>query len=333
MRVAFADVEAAAKRLQGICIKTPLLRSAELDRRTNARIFLKPECLQHIGAFKFRGAYNRLAQLNSAERALGVVAFSSGNHAQGIAYAAQLLGMHATIVMPSDAPAIKKQGTSDLGATIRYYDRHTESREEIAAAIAADSGAVLVPAYDDTDVIAGQGTCGLEMMQQLQEQSLVPDSVLSPCGGGGLLAGVSTAVRGFGENTQVYGVEPQFFDDHSLSFHAGKRIKIQPSQTTLCDALMATMPGIITWEINSQLVTDFLVVSEDEVAHAVSFAFRYLKLVVEPGGAVALAALLNGKLPSADKEPSADKVIGIILSGGNIDQHTMRTCLEKFPSP
>lgn len=327
MRVAFADIEAAANRLQGVCIRTPLHRSAELDRRCNAQIFLKPECLQHIGAFKFRGAYNRLVQLSDAERAHGVVAFSSGNHAQGIAYAAQLLGMHATIVMPSDAPAIKKEGTSALGATIRYYDRHTESREDIAAAIAAESGAVLVPAFDDVDVIAGQGTCGLEFIQQLHEQSVVADSVLSPCGGGGLLAGIATAVNGLSEQTRIYGVEPQFFDDHFLSRRAGKRIRIQPAQSTLCDALMATMPGVITWEINSQLVSDFLVVSEDEVAHAVSFAFRYLKLVVEPGGAVALAALLSGKLPLADK------VVGVVLSGGNIDQHTMRACLEKYPSP
>lgn len=327
MRVSFVDIEAAARRLNGICIKTPLLRSAELDNRVNAQIYLKPESLQHIGAFKFRGAYNRLVQLEPEARAGGVVAFSSGNHAQGIAYAAQLLGMQATIVMPSDAPAIKKAGTAALGATIRYYDRHAESREEIAGEIARKTGAVLVPAFDDKDVIAGQGTCGLELMQQLQEQGVVPDAVLSPCGGGGLLAGVATAVRGISERTCLFGVEPEGYDDHRQSLRSGNRVKIQPVQGTLCDALMAPMPGILTWEINSKLVSDFLVVSEDEVAHAVSFAFRYLKLVLEPGGAVALAALLSGKLRAGDNH------IGIILSGGNVDPLTMQTCLNKFPSP
>jgi len=327
MTVSYADIEAAATRLQGVCIRTPLLRSAELDSRVAAQVFLKPECLQHIGAFKFRGAYNRLLQLNPAERSLGVVAFSSGNHAQGVAYAAKLLGMHATIVMPTDAPAIKKEGTAALGATIRYYDRQRESREAIAAEIAAASGAVLVPAFDDEAVIAGQGTCGLELMQQLHEQKLVPSMVLSPCGGGGLLAGVSTAVKGSNVATQVFGVEPQNYADHALSKQAGARVQIKPQQATLCDALMATMPGEITWEINRKTVTDFLVVSEDEIAHAVSFAFRYLKLVVEPGGAVALAALLSQKLPATEAP------IGIILSGGNIDRQTLQACLEKFPAP
>lgn len=327
MQVSFEDVEAAADRLNGICIRTPLLQSAVLDQRIGARVFIKPECLQHIGAFKFRGAYNRLVQLNLKDRAHGVVAFSSGNHAQGVAYAARLLGMSATIVMPTDAPAIKKQGTADLGATIHYYDRQTESREEIAAEIATRTGAVLIPAFDDVDVIAGQGTCGLEFMQQLPESGEGITSILCPCGGGGLLAGVATAVHGCNETIKVYGVEPQYYNDHALSLRAGKRVKIQPEQTTSCDALMAPMPGLITWEINSQRVTDFLEVTEDEVAHAVSFAFRYLKLVVEPGGAVALAALLHGKLPDVGD------VTGIILSGGNIDPPTMQACLEKFPSP
>ena len=183
MTVHLEDIKQAAARLQGVAIKTPIHSSAVLNERLNARIFIKPECLQHIGAFKFRGAYNRLCQLSLEQRAKGAVAFSSGNHAQGIAYAAKLLGMAATIVMPSDAPEIKKDGTERLGATIRLYDRATESREDIAAEIAAASGATLVPAFDDVDVIAGQGTCGLEIMQQLSEQNSLPDCVLSPCGG------------------------------------------------------------------------------------------------------------------------------------------------------
>ena len=327
MTVHLEDIKQAARRLQGVVIKTPLLTSAPLNERLNAKVFIKPECLQHVGAFKFRGAYNRLCQLSVEQRAKGAVAFSSGNHAQGIAYAAKLLGMSATIVMPSDAPAVKKEGTERLGATIRLYDRATESREDIAADIAAAVGAVLVPAFDDVDVIAGQGSCGLEIMQQLSGLGCVPDAVLSPCGGGGLLAGLSTAIKESNDAVKVYGVEPENYDDHSLSKAAGRRIKIDPQQGTSCDALMAAQPGEITWGINSKTVDDFLVVNEEEIAHAVSFAFRYLKLVVEPGGAVALAALLHNKLDISGGTAA------IVLSGGNIDSESFATCLRQHPAP
>lgn len=327
MSVKIEDIEKAAQRLDGVAIKTPLLQCAVLDERLGASVVFKPENLQHIGAFKFRGAYNRISQFTEAERARGVVAYSSGNHAQGVAYAAKLLGMNATIVMPSDAPAIKKDGTEKLGATIRLYDRNTESREQIADEIAEKTGAIVVPAFDDVDVIAGQGTCGLELMQQLAATGRVPTKVLCPCGGGGLMAGVSTAVKAMNADTAVYGVEPEHYDDHFLSRHAGKRIAIDPTRGTSCDALMAATPGEITWSINSRTVDDFLVVSEDEVAHALSFAFRYMKLVLEPGGVVALAALLSKKI-----EVTGDTV-GIILSGGNIDRESLNRCLEKYPSP
>ena len=327
MTVHLEDIKKAADRLRGIAIETPIHTSAVLNERLNARVFIKPECLQHIGAFKFRGAYNRLCQMSDAERAKGAVAFSSGNHAQGMAYAAKLLGMSATIVMPSDAPSIKKEGTERLGASIRLYDRATESREDIAAEIAASSGATLVPAFDDVDVIAGQGTCGLEIMQQLAARDCVPDAVLSPCGGGGLLAGLSTAIKETNRATRIYGVEPQNYDDHSISKAAGLRTKIVPQYGTSCDALMATQPGEITWSINRKTVDDFLVVSEDEVAHAISFAFRYLKLVVEPGGAVALAALLHNKLDISGGSAA------LVLSGGNIDSETFASCLQDYPSP
>jgi len=327
MTVHLEDIKKAADRLRGIAIETPIHTSAVLNERLNARVFIKPECLQHIGAFKFRGAYNRLCQMSDAERAKGAVAFSSGNHAQGMAYAAKLLGMSATIVMPSDAPSIKKEGTERLGASIRLYDRATESREDIAAEIAASSGATLVPAFDDVDVIAGQGTCGLEIMQQLAARDCVPDAVLCPCGGGGLLAGLSTAIKETNSVTRVYGVEPQNYDDHSISKAAGLRTKIVPQYGTSCDALMATQPGEITWSINTKTVDDFLVVSEDEVAHAISFAFRYLKLVVEPGGAVALAALLHNKLDISGGSAA------LVLSGGNIDSETFASCLQDYPSP
>lgn len=326
MTVSIEDISKAAARLEGVVVKTPLLESAVLNERLQARVFLKPENLQHIGAFKFRGAYNRLCQVAEQDRPAGVVAFSSGNHAQGIAYAAKLLGMDATIVMPTDAPEIKKQGTANLGATIRLYDRHNESREDIAAEIAQTTGALLVPAFDDLDIIAGQGTVGLELMQQIADRDCVPDHVLSPCGGGGLMAGVSTAVKALSSQTMVYGVEPEFFDDHVQSKRAGKRVMIDGTVPTMCDALMATTPGEITWSINRTTVDDFLSVTEDEVAYAVAFAFRYLKLVVEPGGAAALAALLANKL-----DVSAC-CVAIILSGGNIDRDTFNQCLEQYPS-
>lgn len=329
------NIKQAAARLDGVAIKTPLLNSAVLDERVGCSVHIKPECLQHIGAFKFRGAYNRLSQLDGEERKHGVVAFSSGNHAQGVAYAAKLLSMPATIVMPSDAPKIKLDGTERLGAEIRLYDRHNESREDIAAEIATNTGATLVPAFDDWDIIAGQGTVGLELAQQLADKNLAPDAVLSPCGGGGLLAGVSTAIDAETDNCSVYGVEPDQFDDHFLSKRAGSRVKIDGTSPTLCDALMATAPGELTWSVNSRLVEDYLLVSEDDVRHAVSFAFRYLKLVVEPGGAVALAALLQQKLPmmQEDSSESSLETIGLVLSGGNIDAATLTACLEQFPNP
>ena len=326
MAVTLEDISRAAARLQGVAIKTPLLQSNVLNQRLGAEVFLKPECLQHIGAFKFRGAYNRICQLSDTEKAFGVVAYSSGNHAQGVAYAAKLLGLRATIVMPTDAPAIKQEGTEKLGATIRFYDRHSESREDIAAEIAESTGAILIPAFDDVDIIAGQGTAGLELMQQLADNDRVPDSVFSPCGGGGLLAGVSTAVKALHPPTRVYGVEPEYFDDHRRSKLAVERVSIDVNRPTLCDALLAPTPGEITWSINSEMVDDYLVVSEDDIAYAVSYAFRYLKLVVEPGGAAALAALLGNKLEVAGE------TVGLVLSGGNMDPQTLQHCLQRYPS-
>lgn len=328
MQLTLQEITSAATRLAPVVVRTPLVSHAELDRRAGCRVYLKAENLQHIGAFKFRGAYNRLVQLDAEQRSRGVVAFSSGNHAQGIAYAAQLLGMQATIVMPTDAPAIKRQGTEALGAAVRAYDRLTESREQIAADIAVQTGAVLVPAFDDLDVMAGQGTCGLEFVEQLNDLGLVPDLLLSPVGGGGLMSGVATAVKGLVPSCRIAGIEPEGYDDHVRSRAAGERVRIAPAASTACDSLMATIPGELTWAVNGVLVDDFLAVSEDEVAHAVSFAFRYLKLVVEPGGAVGLAALLSGRC-----EIPKDGCVGIVVSGGNIDAATHADCLTRFPRP
>jgi len=327
MTVTLTEIEHALERISGVALRTPLLRNAALSERTGTSVVIKPENLQHIGAFKFRGAYNRLAQLDNSERKAGVVAYSSGNHAQGIAYAAQLLGMPATIVMPTDAPRIKLDNTRCLGADVRLYDRQTESREQIAADIAAYRDALLVPSYDDPDIIAGQGTCGYELVEQAAAIGTRPTALLVPCGGGGLLAGVSTAVRALLPEAEIYGVEPENFDDHARSLRSGTRESVSGTHPTLCDSLMTPAPGELTWSINRETVSDFIVVTEDEVRHAVSFAFRHLKLVVEPGGAVALAALLSKKLDLKGKEPA------LILSGGNIDPLVLETCLVQFPDP
>lgn len=327
MTVSLTDIEHALERLSGAALRTPLLRCAELSERAGASVLIKPENLQHIGAFKFRGAYNRLAQLDQDEQRAGVVAFSSGNHAQGVAYAAKLLGIPATIVMPTDAPRIKLENTRRLGAEVRLYERQGESREQIASAIAAERGAVLVPSYDDPDIIAGQGTCGYELVEQAAALGMRPAALLVPCGGGGLLAGVSTAVRALLPETAIYGVEPKNFDDHARSWKSGVRESVPGTHSTLCDSLMTPTPGALTWSINRTTVSNFLVVTEDEVRHAVSFAFRYMKLVVEPGGAVALAALLSKKLNLEGQE------LALILSGGNIDPLVLDNCLSEYPDP
>ena len=327
MTVSLTDIEHALERLSGTALRTPLLRCAELSDRAGASVLIKPENLQHIGAFKFRGAYNRLAQLDRDEQRAGVVAFSSGNHAQGVAYAAKLLGIPATIVMPTDAPRIKLENTRRLGAEVRLYERQGESREQIASAIAAERGAVLVPSYDDPDIIAGQGTCGYELVEQAAALGMRPAALLVPCGGGGLLAGVSTAVRALLPETAIYGVEPENFDDHARSWKSGVRESVPGTHSTLCDSLMTPTPGALTWSINRTTVSNFLVVTEDEVRHAVSFAFRFMKLVVEPGGAVALAALLSKKLNLEGQE------LALILSGGNIDPLVLDNCLSEYPDP
>ncbi len=326
MRVpVFEDVVAAGQRLEGRARRTPLLGGTALDAALGQRVFLKLETLQHTGSFKFRGAFNRLVQLDAAQRGAGVVAFSSGNHAQGVAAAARLLGIHATIVMPSDAPRTKLARTRALGAEIVEYDRLNESREEIAAAIATRSGAVLVPSFDDPDIIAGQGTVGLEIATQCAIASVVPDDVLVCCSGGGLVAGVALAVKHHFPDCRVWTVEPEGFDDHRRSLEAGERLRNAAGPQSICDALLAPMPGEITFEINRRLLAGGLVVTDQEVRAAVAFAARELKLVVEPGGAVALAALLAGKLTSSGRTSVA------VLSGGNIDDVQLMEILARQP--
>jgi threonine dehydratase len=308
-----ADIDEAARRLAGVALRTPLLSSTALDAMTGGRVFLKAETLQHTGSFKFRGAYNKLAAIPTERRAGGVVAFSSGNHAQGVAAAARLLGMPCVIVMPSDAPRAKRERTAALGAQVVLYDRVNEDREAIAQRIASERDATLVPPYDDALVIAGQGTAGREIVEDLGALGLKPDVVLVTASGGGLTAGVALAVKARVPTAALYTAEPQGFDDHARSFKSGQREQNAALTGTICDALMARTPGKLTFAINRSLVGGGVAASDDEVAAAVAFAFAELKLVVEPGGAVALAALMTRKVDVTGKVAVA------VLSGGNID--------------
>jgi threonine dehydratase len=279
----FDDVRAAARRLDGHARRTPLLAGTPLDGLTGGRVLLKLETLQHTGSFKFRGAWNRLVQLSATERAAGVVAFSSGNHAQGVAEAARRLGIHATIVMPSDAPRIKLQNTRNMGAEIVEYDRERESREQIAARLAAELGLTL-------------------------------DDVVVCCSGGGLTAGIAIAMARLAPQSAVWTAEPAAYDDHRRSLAAGRRQRNEPgAPPSICDALLAPIPGELTFAINQPLLRGGLAVSDDEVRRAIVFAARTLKLVVEPGGAVALAAVLAGKLDVRGR------TVAVTLSGGNIE--------------
>lgn len=321
--VSLADIEAAAARLKGVAVETPLVESPALNERLGLRVLIKAETLQRVGAFKFRGAYNRLVQLSSEERKRGVVAFSSGNHAQGVALAAKLLGIPALIVMPADAPKVKAEATAGYGAEVRFYDRLTESREKIAAAIAEERGAVVVPAFDDPHIIAGQGTAGLELMAQAQARGVTPGAVIVPCSGGGLLAGIATAVKALSPATALIGVEPEGYDDTLKSLQAGARTPMTPTHRTLCDALETPCPGELTFPILKATVADVAVVTDAEVAEAMRVAFSTLKLVVEPGGSAALAALLAGKVKT-----SADTV-ALVLSGGNVDPDQFARVLRR----
>lgn len=318
----FDDVQAAAARIAGHARRTPLLHGTALDARTGGRILLKLETLQHTGSFKFRGAYNRLSQLDDAQRAAGVVAFSSGNHAQGVAAAARLLGIPATIVMPADAPAVKMRNTLALGAEIVEYDRLRESREAIAARLANERGAVLVPSFDDPDIIAGQGTVGLEIAEQANEAGLAIDDVIVCTSGGGLVAGTALAIHEFAPAARIWSAEPVGHDDHRRSLAAGRRESNAPGTRSICDALLAPEPGELTFEINRRLLAGGLAVTDSEVRAAIAYAARTLKLVVEPGGAVALAAVLAGKLDARGR------TVAVVLSGANIDDAMLAEILS-----
>jgi threonine dehydratase len=321
LAISFADIEDAATRLRGQVVETPLLESPVLNDLVGGRLLVKAECLQRTGAFKLRGATNALAAMDAETRARGVVTHSSGNHAQAIAAAAKAWGVPATIVMPDDAPALKVTLTKAHGARIIQGPRAL--REELAAQAVAETGGVLIPPYDHPDVIAGQGTTGLELMDQCAAQNVVPDQVLVCCGGGGLTTGVATAVKGRNADTAVWAVEPEHYDDWVRSLEAGEIRANGPMVPTLCDAVQTRAPGKLTFPIGKALLSGAVSVSEEEVKRAVVLAFLHLKIVVEPGGAVALAAVLAGKVPTEGK------VSVVTASGGNVDPEVFARILSE----
>ena len=304
-----SDVRAAANLLDGVAHRTPTVRSRTLDERSGASVFVKCENLQRMGAFKFRGAYNFLATIPLDRRANGVVAFSSGNHAQGVALAARLLGIPATIVMPSDAPEVKLAATREYGAEVVLYERERSHREEIAAGIAAERGATVVPPFDDPRIVAGAGTAALELLQEAGPL----DAIVVPVGGGGLMGGTAIAAHGVDAKIEIYGVEPQTGDDFAQSLTCGELVKIAVPKT-IADGLQTTSPSELTFGIAREHGCRVVTVSDAELNEAVAFAFERMKLVVEPSGAAAIAALMHHRIPNA-----AGKRIGIIISGGNAD--------------
>ncbi len=321
----FADVEDAARQISSEAIRTPLLESALLNEEAGRRLLVKPECLQRTGSFKFRGAHNRISRMSADERARGVIAFSSGNHAQGVAHAARICGIAATIIMPEDAPKLKLANTRAYGAEVVTYDRFGESREEIGSEIAERTGAVMVKPYDDFHVIAGQGTCGLEIAEQCAEREIVPDAVVVCCGGGGLTSGISLALEARLPDTRLYAAEPEQYDDWRLSLEKGERVAVNPGFKSICDAIITPMPGAMTFPIAAPRLAGGLVVTDAEVKAAMSRAFDRLKIVIEPGGAVALATALGDQLP-ADV-----KTVVVTASGGNVDQAVFQAALADVP--
>jgi len=323
MTPTFADVTAAAARIAPYAVRTPLVESWQLNAMTGGRIFLKLETLQRTGSFKFRGACNRLAQIPQEQRSNGVVAFSSGNHAQGVAAAAQLFGMPALIVMPSDAPRPKIEGTRVFGAEIVSYDRVRDDREAIAAKICAERGAVLVKPFDQAEIIAGQGTVGLEIAKAAVHLGVELDDVLVPCSGGGLVSGTALGLKGSGVTARVHSVEPENFDGMKRSLEAGKRVQAPGGKLSIADALMAPIPGAIVFETAKNLLAPGFAVSDAELERAVVFAAEKLKLLVEPGGAAALAALLAGRVDAGGK------TVALVVSGGNVELAQVAEMVEK----
>jgi len=315
-----ADVADAEARLRGWVVETPVLESEAINALARARVLLKAECLQHTGSFKIRGALNRLLQLSAEERAAGVVAFSSGNHAQAVALAARWLKVPATIVMPADAPKVKVERTREHGAEVVLYDREREDREAIATGIAARRGAAIVPPFDHPHIIAGQGTLALELARTARARHIAIDAFYAPCSGGGLVGGCALALKATWPSCAVYAVEPKGFEDHAASLAAGERRTVPTGGTTLCDGLRAPMPGAITFAINKRELAGARAVDDAQIRAAMALAAQHLKVVVEPSGAAALAAVL------AEPRPIGAS-IAVVLSGGNVDAELLADVL------
>ena len=309
----FTDVVEAAERLEGKAVKTPVLRSDWLDEVVGGKVLIKPENLQRTGSFKFRGAWNFISRLDPAKNTGGVVAYSSGNHAQGVAAAAALMGLPAAIVMPEDSPAIKIANTKALGAEVVTYDRDRQQRDKVAGELVEARNAVLVPPYEHRFIAAGQGTLALELMEWARGEQITIDQMLVPAGGGGLIGGCGLVMKELSPQTQLYSVEPNGFDDLARSLQAGALLENEAMSGSICDALLTPSTGEMTFSLAQRQLAGGLTVSDDEVRVAMRFAFERLKLVIEPGGAVALAALLAGKI-DAKRNTTA-----IVLSGGNVD--------------
>lgn len=321
MSVTVEDIQDAAHRLDGQAVRTPLLESVRLNERLGGRLLIKPECLQRTGSFKFRGAYNTLSTMNPAARERGILAYSSGNHAQGVALAAKMFGVPATIIMPHDAPEMKKRNTAEYGAEIVLYDRYNESREEIGERLERERGLTLVRPYDQESVIAGQGTVGLEIAEQCGERNADPDFVACPAGGGGLITGLSLAVKARFPGCRIHPVEPEGYDDWKQSLAAGKRVAAKAEKRSICDAIVTPMPGELTFPIGCRTLAEGIAVSDNEVLAAMRTVFEELKLVGEPGGVVAIAAVLSGKLDLAGGTAVC------VISGGNVDPDVFRRAL------
>ena len=317
-------IRAAQARLEGHVRHTPLLSSPFLDEMAGRRVWVKPECLQHTGSFKFRGGWSAVSGLDPETRARGVIAFSSGNHAQGVALAASRHGVRAVIVMPSDAPQMKIDNTRALGAEVVLFERATEDRNAICARLSQEQGLTLIKPYDEPLVIAGQGTCGLEIAEQAVAEGITRADVLVCCGGGGFASGIALALEADAPGLRVRTVEPEEFDDMARSLQSGSIERNSRLSGSLCDAIITPQPGELTFPIVSRLAGPGLVVTEDEALHAVALAFTRLKLVAEPGGAVALAAALfrSGEIEGED--------VIVTISGGNVDADVFRMALDRF---
>jgi threonine dehydratase len=318
----FDMILAANARLSGKKRITPLLNSPFIDELVGRRTYIKAECLQHSGSFKFRGAFSAISALKIEEQQKGIIAYSSGNHAQGIAMAATMHNIKSTVIMPKDAPKIKIENTRKLGAEVILYDRYTESRERIGEKLQKKFGAVLIKPFDDPNVIAGQGTAGLEITEQAKELGIEEADLLVCCGGGGLTSGIALACSEQAKNFKVHPVEPHGYDDVARSLISGKREKNENNSNSLCDAIVTPSPGILTFPILKNYCHSGLVVSEDEVLKAMKIAFERLKIVIEPGGAVALAAALY------HSDLLDSKTIVVVASGGNVDPETFAKALS-----